>query len=572
MSFTLGIHDGHTATASVAKDGKIVASISEERLNREKEWIGFPTQSIQACLQIAGIGPDQIEGVGIVGLMEPTGTSAFHRPPALKRLFGIGTHVLPESFLESDAWVRPAMDVAGHFRKKGAIAAELKALDILASPTYYEHHVLHAATAHLTAQQGTKENLVITCDGSGDGVCATVSIGRGNGLERLATVSNYNSIGEFYTRITQYLGMKPMSHEYKVMGLAPYAREDSARRTYDVMKDWYAATDEKPLVFKNRSGAWKWDLLRKMRRELAGHRFDHIAWAAQAMVENLLVRWIRGCVKKTGIDSVVLSGGVFMNVKANHAILSLPEIRELFVLPSAGDESLAMGAALVRGIELGQDKVHALREIYFGPEFGEEHIEPVLRKASKKFHVEKIGKSIHKHLGSELADGKIIARMFGRMEWGARALGNRSILADPRNPDALMKINEAIKMRDFWMPFAPSMLDTRADDYLVNPTGFHAPYMAMAFPTRPDAKNQIRAALHPYDFTARPQVLEKSWNPEYYEVISAFEQQTGVGALLNTSLNLHGDPIVCTPQDALYTLENSALDGLALGEYLILRR
>lgn len=572
MTFTLGIHDGHTATACLAHDGKVFACISEERLNREKEWTGFPAQAVSECLTMARIGPEQIEGVGIVGLMEPTGTAAFHRPAALKRLFGIGTRVLPSPFLESDAWVGPAMNVAGRFRKKSTINASLKRLGIVAEPTYYEHHFLHAATAHLTARQGTDENLVITADGSGDGVCATVNIGRGNQLERLATVSNYNSIGEFYTRITQYLGMKPMSHEYKVMGLAPYAREDSAQRTYDVMKDWYAVSKDNPLTFQNHSGAWKWQLLRKMQRELAGHRFDHVAWSAQAIVERLLLDWIRGCIQKTGIRSVVLSGGVFMNVKANHALLSLPEVEDLFIFPSAGDESLAIGASLVRGIELGQSKIHPLRQIYFGPEYGEEHAQPVLKQARKEFHVEKIGKGIHKRVGEELAAGRIIARCSGRMEWGARALGNRSILADARNPDALMKINEAIKMRDFWMPFAPSMLDSRADDYIQNPKRFHAPYMAMAFPTQPQAKAEVRAALHPYDFTARPQVLQQDWNPEYYQVLKSFEAQTGIGAVLNTSFNLHGEPVVCTPQDALHTLQNSALDGLALGEYLILRK
>lgn len=327
--------------------------------------------------------------------------------------------------------VGPAVSIASKFRKRGEIEKRLAALGVKPKPVFYEHHFLHAAAAHLTASQGTKENLVITCDGSGDGVCATVNIGHGTELERIASVSNYNSVGEFYTRITQHLGMKPMSHEYKVMGLAPYAKEEYAKKTYDVMKGWYAVSEKKPLQFENCSGAWKWRLLNKFEKELSGHRFDNISWSAQAVVERLLIKWVRNCVKETSISSVVLSGGVFMNVKANNAILSLPEIDDLFIFPSCGDESLAIGAALVKGIELGHSRIEPLKQIYLGPEFGEQAVEAVARKIKRKFSVEKVGKGINKLVGEELAEGKVVARFSSRMEWGARALGNRSILADP---------------------------------------------------------------------------------------------------------------------------------------------
>ena len=259
-----------------------------------------------------------------------------------------------------------------------------------------------------------------------------------------------------------------------------------------------------------------------------------------------------------------------MNVKANNLILNLPEVEQLFIFPSCGDESLAIGAAIAKSLELGEDDIAPLGPLYFGQDFSEEEIQEAIKEGSREFKVERV-EHIDEFVGEQIARGKVVARFSGRMEWGARALGNRSILADARNRDVVMKINEAIKNRDFWMPFAPSILDERADDYIINPKGFYAPYMIMAFPTKEKAKKDLIAALHPYDFTARPQVVKESWNPSYYRILKTFEEITGVGGILNTSFNLHGDSIVCMPQDAIYTFKNSALDALAIGNYYVSR-
>ena len=180
---------------------------------------------------------------------------------------------------------------------------------------------------------------------------------------------------------------------------------------------------------------------------------------------------------------------------------------------------------------------------------------------------------IHDEVGKQLNQGKVIARYFGRMEWGARALGNRSIIADARRPDIIIRINEAIKNRDFWMPFAPSVVYERVEDYFENPKGFFAPYMVMAFPSTPLARQHLRGALHPYDFSGRPQMVKEDWNPDYYRVLKSFEKASGgVGGILNTSFNLHGEAIVRTPSDALDTFLNSGLDALAIGNYLVTKR
>lgn len=242
----------------------------------------------------------------------------------------------------------------------------------------------------------------------------------------------------------------------------------------------------------------------------------------------------------------------------------------MFIFPSCGDESLAIGASIAKTLELKENNITPLGPLYFGQEFSEEEIQEAIKEGCREFKVERV-EHIDEFVGKQIAQGKVVARFAGRMEWGARALGNRSILADARNRDVVIRINEAIKNRDFWMPFAPSILEERANEYLINPKGFYAPYMIMAFATKEKARKHLIAALHPYDFTARPQVIRESWNPSYYRILKTFEKETGVGGILNTSFNLHGDAIVCTPQDAVYTFKTSALDGLAIGNYYISR-
>ena len=567
---TLGIHDGHTATAALAKNGTILACISEERMVRSKEWGGFPVESIKRCLEISNINPSEIDCVGMVGLGEPTIHNSYNMPSFYKKIFYIFTFILPKSFLRSSKWVPFAHKLLSRNRKKSEHRKILSELGIKSKIKYYEHHFLHAATAHLQCPWGKDNNLILTNDGSGDATAATVNVGKGNNIQRLETISNYNSIGEFYTRITQYLGMKPMSHEFKVMGLAPYAKEEYGLKTYSIIKDWFKLNPKHPLSFENHSGFWRWRYLAAFYKLFkTKHRFDNIAWAAQNLVEEMQVKWIKNVISKTGIKDVILSGGVFLNVKANHKILELDEIDRLFIFPSGGDESLPMGAALQCQVDMEFEETSPLGPIYLGDEYADDEIEIELKKWESKIIYKKFD-DIHTHVGSELNDGKIISRYFGRMEWGARSLGNRSIIADGRKPNVVQRINEAIKNRDFWMPFAPSILFERVNDYFDNPKDFFGPYMVIAFPSKPLAKEHLKGAIHPYDFTGRPQMVKEEWNPEYYKVLKAFENFSGgVGGILNTSFNLHGEAIVRTPRDAVETFLNSGLDSLAIGSFYV---
>ena len=265
-----------------------------------------------------------------------------------------------------------------------------------------------------------------------------------------------------------------------------------------------------------------------------------------------------------------------MNVKAMMEVAKLDELDEIFVCPSPSDESLAMGACYVvahdKCLREGLDPrqvLHPLKNAYLGPDLDLAETQQLIEELAKGGHYVIRENASPVYIATILAAGKIVGRCAGRSEFGARALGNRSILADPRNIDAVKKINEKIKSRDFWMPFAPSVLEERAADYLINPKHLLAPYMTVAFETTPLAHRDLRAGLHQADLTCRPQLVSRIANPQYHILISEFERLTGVGGLLNTSFNIHGEPIIQSAADALDVLERSGLDALILGEYLI---
>src|SRR5207302_1073541 len=271
-------------------------------------------------------------------------------------------------------------------------------------------------------------------------------------------------------------------------------------------------------------------------------------------------------------------GGVFMNVKANMLIADETWLGDLFVFPSCGDESNAVGAAYLGYLDLcaesgGRAAPKPFGPAYLGPDIQESEIEAVIenRDLASRYRVSE-HTAIEEKIAELLVSDGVVARCAGRMEFGARALGNRSILANPSDHRVVPLINRMIKNRDFWMPFAPTILAERAADYLVNPKGLASPYMMLAMPTRPEVLEALVAAVHPQDGTARPQILERTWNPEYHAVIAEFERRTGIGAVLNTSFNLHGEPVVCSAGDAVDTFERSGLPHLAVGRWLISKK
>jgi carbamoyltransferase len=396
-----------------------------------------------------------------------------------------------------------------------------------------------------------------------------VTVVKDEQFDPIAVTPRWRSLGEIYQHTTKYMGMKPLEHEYKVMGLAPYASPDATDRAYKVVEKFAAVKDD--LTFETDVSSWA--LEGHLERMLKGQRFDGIAGAVQRLVEERVTQWIRMAVARTGITDVAFAGGVFLNVKLNMFITSMPELTSVYFAPSPGDESNGMGACYFGHRHLGGKNPHPVKDLYLGPSFTDEEIEVALKERGcyGRYNVERFD-DIDGTVADLLANNKIVARFAGRMEWGARSLGNRAILSNASHMDNMRTINDAIKMRDFWMPFAPTILKSREDDYIVNERHIPAPYMILAFMSKPLAKKEIVAAIHPYDYTCRPQSLEEDWNTGYYRVLKEFESRTGIGGVMNTSFNLHGEPIVCSPQDAIHTIDDSGLEYLALGNYLLRKK
>ncbi|UCE84932.1 MAG: hypothetical protein JSU66_11305, partial [Deltaproteobacteria bacterium] len=392
-------------------------------------------------------------------------------------------------------------------------------------------------------------------------------------LEHVERVSFADSLGSIWSRVTRILGMKPWEHEYKVMGLAPYGESGRGEELLARLRRLYTAAEGRLTNTTRRTGI---HLERHLERMLRGFRFDHVAYALQKLTEEVLCTWVSHHVRATGIARAALAGGCFLNVKANQAIAALPELEAVFAYPPAGDESASVGAALWAwahevGLERALAEAPPLEQLYLGPDC-EDGIEAALAAWDTSDLEVRRPDDVDLEVARLLAEGEIVARCTGRAEFGPRALGNRSILCPPHDRAAAERLNRIIKQRDFWMPFASTLLDRAADRYLENPKRLSAPFMILTFPTTAEGRRCLAAAIHPADGTTRPQVLTREVNPRFYDLVAAYGAQTGVEALLNTSFNLHGEPIVASAEDALSTLQRSGLQHLALGPYLIRKR
>ena len=564
--YILSINDGHDASIALVKNGEVIFAIEEERLRNIKHYSGVPTHSLYFLFNYLPISPENIDHIVVVSLVRT------YNPSEVPVPFYVKIYSRFAKLIQLKPLNQITNKILRRVRKQKDLLLVLKELKLSDKPiNFIHHHDAHASSAYRSCPWDKDEKvLIFTADAAGDGLSSTVSIGYNNEIKRIAETNFFNSIGRFYTEITGYLGMKRDNDEYKLMGLAPYGNYNSS---INIMRGVFKIDDRNPLEFRNRTNHWMYTMAQNFQKRLWGHRFDNIAAATQKHFEDLLIQWVKNAIKKTGIHKIALSGGVFLNVKANKKLRELNEVEGIFAYPNAGDAGTAAGAALEAFNTLCKIKNlpynrSSLKNIYYGPEFENDAIDLYLHKQKNKVNFEKID-SIEEYLAENIAKGKIFARLSGRMEWGPRALGNRSIIADPRDSKIIKRINELIKHRTWWMPFAPSILKERAEDYLINPV--EAPYMIDAFGTT-SKREEIKAGIHPYDDTCRPQILEKDWNPSYYKLISKFQDITGVGAILNTSFNLHGYPIVCSPRNALWVLDNSKLDGVAIGNYLITKK
>jgi carbamoyltransferase len=565
--YILGIHDGHNCGATLTRDGAIIASISEERLTREKNAVGYPECAIEAVLRLGGIDAQDLSEVVYASLF-------MHDRAHLQDIttwYAVGA-----AEQKSDAnKLKEYASIIFERRKRDRIEQVSKHLGVRQDRIFFvEHHLAHLAAAYYTAPFASETETVLglTCDGAGDNLCATVSICRKGKIERIAATDRHASLGKIYSRVTFLMGMTPWEHEYKLMGLAPYADPERADRAADALRRLLKISDDglRFALGTELSTNYCYEYLQSAFSRV---RFDTIAGATQLFTEEMLVKWVRETIRKTGIHDVVCGGGVFMNVKANMLLAQLPEVRSIYVMPSAADESLSIGACLYRYYADKNDgdfSASRLTNLYLGGMDDETAEKAAVEDARNALQVsvEEPG-DMNEAIANLLANGEIVAVCRGRMEWGARALGNRSILSCAADPRRIDEINNMIKMRDFWMPFAPSIKAESAHRYFDLTKNIEPDFMTFAFPLLPAAAKDLAAGAHPKDRTIRPQVVRKTANPNYHAVIDSFERRTGRGGILNTSFNLHGEPIVMTSADAVRVLAKSGLRHLALNDHII---
>jgi carbamoyltransferase len=574
----LGLNIGHNATAALLDDGRVVAAVQEERLSRIKNAGGIPALAIHEVLQLGGpIGLDQIDRVAVCGTwssyMVADGRQVLDDYARMHRE-AAGPVGRVRAALAGYPWLRDRWKEYASAHHQRVILDELARLGINPQRvSFIDHHACHAAMAYYGYGSMDEKVLVLTNDGEGDGLCATVSIGHRGRLERLCEISNHHTVAGVYGMITYLMGMVPLEHEYKVMGLAPYGMSGgvtgSLTRSFRSLIEWNRTS---PMTWRRPSGVPIGNrILPFLERLVARHRFDHIAAAVQSFTEEFLVEWTGRCVKETGIGTVCLSGGIFMNVKANQRILASPGVERLFIVPSGGDESNAVGAAYAACAQAQLDQgrpiaIPKLASLYWGGECAQADIEQAVKsfRFTSSVSVQDTA-SPESLIAGLLAEGKIVARVAGRMEFGARALGNRSLLANASDPKAPRILNDAVKSRDFWMPFAPSVLRERSSRYLRKPKPMDAPYMVITFDSEPAARDACRAAMHPQDFTLRPHEVDAASNSSYHSLLMDYEARTGHGLVLNTSFNLHGEPLVYSARDALRVFDVSGLQHLVLG-------
>ena len=554
---TLGINYSqmHDSSACIARDGELLFAVAEERLSRVKHDARFPALAIQACLDFARAGADQLDYVAF-GWSPP-------RAAYLHDLadFARGRH--PITFLNVLNSTRHFLSM--HHQKGGQRRFTQRFGPTKARMLFVHHHLGHAISTY--AHSGFDEAAVVVVDGRGAWEATSIWHGRNGKLEPVLTLPWPNSLGLFYAAFTEYLGFQPYSDEWKVMGLAPYGQPGVDLGDFVTLDHGLHHVDGRHLLGGGSSfGARITERLgpKRVPESEIEPRYKDVAFAVQDVCEKAMKGIVEVALKKTGCRKLCLAGGVALNSKANGLILSSGMVESIFIQPAASDDGVALGAVLAPYLENGgRLPVKALRQVYLGSAFEDAEIEKVLR--TYKLRWTRLGDAADT-TAELLAAGKIIGWFQGRMEFGPRALGCRSILADPRDPDMNNKVNNAVKFREWWRPFAPSMLAEAAGDFLES--AVDSPFMILTSPVKPEKRSVIPSVTH-VDGSARPQTVEEKINPLYWRVIKKFGERTGVPVIMNTSFNLRGEAIVNSPTDAIRTFFSSGMDALVIGSFLV---
>ncbi len=586
----LGINTGLNASAVLMKDSKILFGVQEERLSRIKNQPGWPELSIKEALRHCGLEMKDIDKVAIAGksskiaLSRQDDLNKFHERYGKIKNAWFGESENPFSELAARGWKKISSTLQGSGTQKESTLDDFLAENgFIERQGRYDHHTCHAAAAYYGLASNLAEpHLVFSLDGGGDGRTSAVFLGQNGKLTEIASSDSF-SPACLYAHITYILGFMPHEHEYKLMGLAPYAHQKYADVAKNALYRFIGFESGNPLIFtntdnyplvRNSQGKEKQTLIEDLFKTTLNMRFDTLSAGLQLLAEEVAIKWIKAGIEKTGVRRILLSGGFFMNVKANSLIAELPEVEFLNAFPSCGDESNAFGAAFLCHHEFDEHSGSVQFADYcVGPDASYD-ITVAKRKYEDKVRFEKFD-DINAEIVKLLVNRKIVARCSGQMEFGARALGNRSILASPDDGRIINTINAAIKKRDFWMPFAPAALQDQLETIVDIPSSLknsYSPYMMFTFRTKPGKADSIIAGVHQADKTARAQTVNKQIYPAFYDIIRRFYEKTGIPAVLNTSFNLHGYPIVRGACDAIDVYLNSDLDYLVVDEYLISRK
>lgn len=559
---------GHDASAAIVVDGKIVAAAEEERFIRDKHAKNkFPYEAAKYCLKEAGVRPEQVEIVAF-----PYGEIPLSS--------GARWHYAKRHWYAPDRAIDAIFNGNRRYRRNRDKSMQLMAELGLSNARYFpvEHHLSHASSAyHLS---GFKEKTAIVgIDGKGEYATTFFGYGENGKIHKIKEFYDPDSLGGMYGAITEYLGFEMLDGEFKVMGMAPYG--DASK--YD-LSDLVSFKDGELRVntrlvnvvglrrYKENGKGYYFtpELIERLGPKRQGDEIDdpyiHYAASVQQLLEDVAMEMIDyyagDIIRETG--RIAMAGGVALNVKLNQRIIAMPGVKELFVQPASGDAGTSLGAATFAAAELGE-KVEPMQHAYLGPSFTTDECLAACEAHPAKPKFQRISNAPQK--GAELlAAGNPLAWFQGRMEFGPRALGCRSILGDPSHPGVADRINAQIKYRERWRPFCPSMLDRVAKDILQ--TAHPAPYMTFTFDVAEHWKPRIPEVVHE-DGTARAQVVTRETNPRYYALIDELEKLRGIPVVLNTSLNRRGEPMICSPEDALNMFYGCDLQYLIMEDVLV---
>lgn len=571
----LGINAYHgDASAALVVDGQLVAAVEEERFNRVKHWAGFPAQSIKYCLQFAGITPEQIDHVAV---------SFNPKANILKRLAFVATH-WPSSQAILDRLRRQKKTLGLEEQLAQGLGVERSA--IRAQFHRLEHHQTHVAAGFLISP--FDEAAVLSVDGMGDFTSTLTAHAKGTAWHELDRVYYPHSIGFLYTAITMYLGFPYYGDEYKVMGLAPYGEPEFAdffRRlirpkgdTFELDLSYFthhkrgvkmAWNDGAPIIEPFYSAR----LINELgpvrdKSEPMSPRHDNIAKSLQVVTEEIILHLLNRLHLRTGCRNVCMTGGVAMNSVANGKITTQTPFENVYIPAGAADNGTSFGAAFhVWNRHLNQPRSFVQDHAYWGCASTDDECEAAIKQAGLVYARLPSDEELVERVSNWLIEGKVVGWFQGRMEFGARALGNRSLLADPRRTDMRDIINLKIKFREKFRPFAPSILEEHVSQWfeIDEPT----PYMEKVFPIRVEQREKIPAVTH-VDGSGRLQSVSRRTNPLYHKLISAFCAKTGIPIVLNTSLN-ENEPVVCRPAEAIACYQRTSMDALVLGHCILAR-